>query len=145
QSIGTSTHAIQASISGLTVNNTGNVYLVNTENTLSSLSVTNRHATPGVANALEITSPFLTFEVVDSGTQYAIHRIVGVPLNSLSFSGDQTAVIGQVQTATTGSINITATEGDLVEDGNTNTRVSGGSVALQSYQGHVGSALAPLE
>lgn len=144
QSIGTSTHAIQASISGLSVNNTGNVYLVNTDNTLTSLSVTNRHAVPGVANVLEITSPFLTFDVVDNGSQYAINRIVGVPLNSLSFSGDQTAVIGQVQ-ANNASVSITATQGDLVEDGNTDTRVTGSSVTLRANQGHVGSALAPLE
>ena len=144
QSIGTSANPIQASIYGLTVNNTGNVYLVNTDNTLTSLSVTNRHATPGVANVLEITSPFLTFDVTDDGSQYAIKRIVGVPLTALSFSGDQTAVIGQVQ-ANNGSVSITATQGDLVEDGNTDTRVTGSSVALRAYQGHVGSALSPLE
>jgi len=144
QSIGTSANPIQASIHGLTVNNTGNVYLVNTDNTLTSLSVTNRHATPGVANVLEITSPFLTFNVTDDGSQYAIQRIVGVPLTTLSFSGDQTAVIGQVQ-AINGSVSITATQGDLVEDGNTDTRVTGSSVALRASQGHVGSALSPLE
>ena len=144
QSIGTSANPIQASIYGLTVNNTGNVYLVNTDNTLTSLSVTNRHTTPGVANVLEITSPFLTFDVTDDGSQYAINRIVGVPLNSLFFSGDQTAVIGQVQ-AVNGSVAIIATQGDLVEDGNTDTRVTGSSVALSVYQGNVGSALAPLE
>ncbi|MFY9476240.1 MAG: filamentous hemagglutinin N-terminal domain-containing protein [Aquabacterium sp.] len=144
QSIGTSANPIQASIYGLTVNNTGNVYLVNTDNTLTSLSVTNRHATPGVANVLEITSPFLTFDVTDDGSQYAINRIVGVPLNSLLFSGDQTAVIGQVQ-AVNGSVSLIATQGDLVEDGNTDTRVTGSSVVLSAYQGNVGSVLAPLE
>jgi filamentous hemagglutinin family protein len=143
QSIGTSANRIQASISGLTVNNTGNVYVTNADNTLTTLSVTNRHATPGVANVLEITSPFLTFDVTDNGSRYALNRIVGVPLTSLAFSGDQTAVVGQVMA--TGSASITATSGDLEEDGNTNTRVSGSSVTLRANQGHVGSAVSPLE
>ncbi len=143
QSVGTSANRIQASISGLTVNNTGNVYLTNSDNTLTTLSVTNRHATPGVANVLEITSPFLTFDVTDDGSRYALNRIVGVPLTSLVFNGDQTAVVGQVRA--TGSVGITATRGDLVEDGNADTRVTGSTVSLSASQGQVGSAVSPLE
>jgi filamentous hemagglutinin family protein len=141
--IGTSANPIQASLGGLSVNNGGNVYLTNSGNTLTTLSVTNRHATQGVANTLQITSPFLTFDVADDGTQYTLNRIIGVPLTTLSFSGDQTTVLGQVL-ANSSSIDIRATSGDLVEDGNEQTRVSGGSVTLGANQGHVGSVSSAL-
>lgn len=138
-SIGTSANPFQASISGLVASSTGNLYLVNADNTLTRLEVTNRHATPGVANTLQITSPFLTFDVTDNGSQYALTRIVGAPLNTLAFTGDQTAVVGQVQG--NGSTSITATQGDLLDDGNAQSRITGpNSVTLSAAQGHVGHA-----
>ncbi|WP_417069668.1 filamentous hemagglutinin N-terminal domain-containing protein [Niveibacterium terrae] len=141
--IGTATNAVQTKATGLAVTSTGNLYVTNTDATLTNLSVTNRHTAPGVANTLQITSPYLTFDVTDSGTQYSLNRLVGVPLGSLAFSGDQTVQVGQVQAA--GSVSLTATQGNLVDDGNLNSRVTSGStLTLSAAQGSVGSIANPM-
>lgn len=141
--IGTSSHAVQTRATGLSVSSAGHLYLANSDTPLTSLSITHRHATPGVANALQVSSPYLTFELTDDGTQYTLHRLVGVPLAALSFSGDQTSRIGQVQAA--GSVSITATAGSLLDDGNLQSRITAGStLTLSAAQGHVGNAVAPV-
>ncbi|HEX3139619.1 MAG TPA: filamentous hemagglutinin N-terminal domain-containing protein, partial [Rhizobacter sp.] len=141
--IGTAGHAVQTQATGLGATSTGDLYVDNTGATLNSLSVTNRHAAPGVVNVLQVNSEYLSFDVTDSGTQYNLNRIVGVPLGSLAFSGDQTAVIGQVQGA--GSVSLTATQGHLLDDGNLNTRATaGGTLSLSAAQGSVGSLASPI-
>jgi filamentous hemagglutinin family protein len=141
--VGTVANPLQVSATGLNSTNTGNLYLTNADNTLTSLSITNRHATPGVANVLQVTSPYLTFDVTDNGSQYALNRIVGVPLSTLVFSGDQTLAIGQVQGS--GTVALAATTGNLVDDGNAQTRVTSGStLTLSAAQGSVGSVAAPI-
>ena len=141
--IGTASHAVQTKATGLTATSTGDLYVTNTDATLTSLSITNRHATAGVANTLQVTSPYLTFDVTDSGTQFALNRLVSVPLNTLAFSGDQTVQVGQVQGA--GSVSLSATQGNIVDDGNLNSRVTSGStLTLSAAQGSVGSSSDPI-
>ncbi|MES2717334.1 MAG: filamentous hemagglutinin N-terminal domain-containing protein [Pseudomonadota bacterium] len=141
--IGAAGQAVQTQATGLAATSTGDLHVSNTDATLTSLSITNRHATAGVANLLQVTSPYLTFDVTDSGTQYSLNRLVGVPLNALAFSGDQTLQIGQVQAG--GSVSLSATNGHLVDDGNLNSRVTSGStLSLSATQGSVGSSSAAI-
>ncbi|HSI46755.1 MAG TPA: filamentous hemagglutinin N-terminal domain-containing protein [Ideonella sp.] len=142
-SIGSASHALQTSATGLAATSTGDLYVDNANKTLTSLSVTNRHTTPGSVNTLQISSDYLTFDVTDNGSQYTLNRLVGAPLSSLAFSGDQGAVIGQVQGA--GSVSLTATQGNLVDDGNAKSRITAGStLSLSATAGNVGSSLHPM-
>ena len=141
--IGAPGQAVQTKATGLTVSSTGDLVISNTEATLNNLSVTNRHSAPGNAATLQVDSPYLTFDVTDTGSGYDLTRLVGIPLNSLSFNGDGTLVLGQVQAA--GSVSLTSTQGLLVDDGNLNTRVTAGStLVLSAAQGGIGSLANPV-
>ncbi|MEO6280661.1 filamentous hemagglutinin N-terminal domain-containing protein [Roseateles sp.] len=141
--IGTSSAAVQTKATGLTVTSTGDLFVTNTEATLTSLSITNRHSAPGNAGSLQVNSPYLTFDVTDTGTSYTLDHLVSVPLGSLSFNGDATLQLGQVQAA--GSVSLTATQGNLVDDGNLQSRVTSGStLTLSAAQGSVGSQANPI-
>ncbi|PTT82039.1 hypothetical protein DBR42_17260, partial [Pelomonas sp. HMWF004] len=141
--IGSASHAVQTQTTGLAATSTGDLFVTNTDATLTSLSITNRHSAPGHAGTLQVTSPYLTFDVTDTGTSYTLDRLVSVPLGSLSFSGDATLQLGQVQAA--GSVSLTATQGHLVDDGNLQSRVTSGStLTLSAAQGSVGSLANPI-
>jgi trimeric autotransporter adhesin len=141
--IGSASHAVQTKATGLAATSTGDLFVTNTDATLTSLSITNRHSAPGHAGTLQVDSPYLTFDVTDTGTSYTLDRLVSVPLGSLAFSGDATLQIGQVQAA--GSVSLTATQGNLVDDGNLQSRVTSGStLTLSAAQGSVGSMLNPI-
>jgi len=141
--IGAPGQAVQTQATGLSASSTGDLIVTNTDATLTSLSLTNRHSAPGNAGTLQVDSPYLTFDVTDTGTTYTLDRLVSVPLGSLSFNGDASLVLGQVQAA--GSVSLTATQGHLVDDGNLNTRVTAGStLTLSAAQGSVGSVSAPI-
>lgn len=142
-SIGDASHAVQTKATELSVAGAGDLYVSN-DSTLTSLGVDHRHATPGQAATLQITSPYLTFQVGDNGSAYAVERLVGVPLTDLSFQGDQTLVVGQVQGA--GSVSLVATQGDIRDDGNAQSRITaGGRLSLQATQGSLGSATTALD
>jgi filamentous hemagglutinin family protein len=141
--IGTVSHPVQTKATGLAATSTGDLLVTNTEATLTSLSITNRHSAPGAAGTLQVDSPYLTFDVTDTGTSYTIDRLVSVPLGTLAFSGDATLQLGQVQGA--GSVSLTATQGHLVDDGNLQSRVTSGStLTLSAAQGSVGSSMNPI-
>ena len=141
--IGAPGQAVQTKATGLTASSTGDLVVTNSDATLTSLSLTNRHSAPGNAGTLQVDSPYLTFDVTDTGTSYTLDRLVGVPLNSLSFNGDTSLVLGQVQA--TGSVSLTSTQGHLTDDGNLNTRVTSGStLTLSAAQGSVGSLANPI-
>jgi len=141
--IGSASHAVQTKATGLAATSTGDLFVTNTDATLTSLSITNRHSAPGHAGTLQVNSPYLTFDVTDTGTSYTLDRLVSVPLGSLAFSGDATLQMGQVQAA--GSVSLTATQGNLVDDGNLQSRVTSGStLTLSAAQGSVGSMLNPI-
>jgi filamentous hemagglutinin family protein len=141
--IGAPGAAVQTQATGLTASSTGDLLVSNTGATLTSLSLTNRHSAPGNAATIQVDSPYLTFDVTDTGNSYELTRLVGVPLNSLSFNGDTSLTIGQVQAA--GSVSLTSTQGNLVDDGNAQTRVTSGStLTLSAAQGSVGAVAAPI-
>jgi filamentous hemagglutinin family protein len=141
--IGTASHAVQTKATGLTATSTGDLYVTNTDATLTSLSITNRHSAPGHAGSLQVDSPYLTFDVTDTGTSYTLDRLVSVPLGTLAFNGDATLQLGQVQAA--GSVSLTATQGNIVDDGNLQSRVTSGStLTLSAAQGSVGSSSNPI-
>lgn len=141
--IGAPGAAVQTQATGLTASSTGDLLVSNTGATLTSLSLTNRHTAPGNAATIQVDSPYLTFDVTDTGNSYELTRVVGVPLNSLSFNGDSSLTIGQVQSG--GSVSLTSTQGSLVDDGNANTRVTSGStLTLSAAQGSVGAVAAPI-
>ena len=141
--IGAPGAAVQTQATGLAASSTGDLVVSNTDATLTSLSLTNRHVAPGHAATIQVDSPYLTFDVTDTGTSYALTRLVGVPLGSLSFNGDSTLELGQVQAA--GSVSLTSTQGNLVDDGNAQTRVTSGStLTLNATQGSVGGVAAPI-
>lgn len=141
--VGTPALPVQTKATGLAVTSTGDLLVTNTDATLTSLSITNRHSAPGNAATLQVNSPYLTFDVTDTGTSYTLDRLVSVPLGSLAFNGDATLQLGQVQAA--GSVNLTATQGHIVDDGNLNSRVTAGStLTLSAAQGSVGSSSNPI-
>jgi filamentous hemagglutinin family protein len=141
--IGAPGQAVQTRATGLSASSTGDLVITNSDATLTSLALTNRHSAPGNAGTLQVDSPYLTFDVTDTGTSYTLDRLVGVPLNSLSFNGDASLVLGQVQA--TGSVSLTSTQGHLADDGNLNTRVTSGStLTLSAAQGGIGSLANPV-
>ncbi len=140
-SFGTKSAHIQTNGQSLTLTANGDIFLDNAQ-PLSGLTITNTHPTAGVPNTLEVTSPFLTFDVTDDGSRYLMSSIVGTTLGTLNFSGDQTIVAGRVQTQG-GSVNLQATKGDFLDDGDAQTRITGGNITIGAA-GKIGTSTAPV-
>ena len=144
-SLGTSSAHLGTDTSSLTLNSHGNIYLDNSTQALASLVITDDHATAGTANILALTSPYLNFAVTDSGSQFTLTDIVGTTLGTLSFTGDETIVAGHVQAGTSSQVSLTASAGDILDDANSQTRITGNTVTLSASLGNIGTAAAPVD
>ena len=135
-SLGTTSQHLQTDAASMTLTTGGNL-LIDNEQALQTLTLTNTHATPGVAHTLALTAPYLQFDVTDDGTQFTISDITALTLNSLSFTGDQGMVLGNLRMD--GSITLRATAGSLLDDNDDATRLTGSSISLTANHGSVGS------
>lgn len=136
--LGTNLSHLRSKATALTLSSGGNIFIDN-DVPLETLIVTSTHPTAG-ARTFTVTVPYLAFDVIDTGSQYTINQITGLTLDTLSFTGDQTIVVGRVHA--TGSAAIAATIGDILNDSDSSTRIRGSSVALRSDQGSIGTAAA---
>ncbi|ALM84350.1 filamentous hemagglutinin N-terminal domain-containing protein [Bordetella sp. N] len=129
---------INTSTSALTLTSGQDIYLDNSGKTLTSLNITNTHQSPGTYNVLEITSPYLSFNVTDDGSVYHFNDVYSAPLNSFLFSGDQGMVLGNIRVGTTASF--TASRGNITDDGDAETRVTAYYLTLVANNGYIGTA-----
>lgn len=141
--IGSGSHAVQTRASNLVLSSVGDLFVANADRTLGTLSITHRHAAPGDADTLQVSSPYLTFDIGDDGSRYAVNRLVAPGVGTLSFNGDNTLQLGQVN-APQATVTLTSTQGSLFDDALGGTRVTGNAVTL-SAAGHLGTAALPLD
>ncbi|WP_073103146.1 filamentous hemagglutinin N-terminal domain-containing protein [Pollutimonas bauzanensis] len=142
-SLGSHASRITTATTGLTVSSGADIYVSNVDKTLTSLSISNTHAAGQPINAIDIDSPFLGFDVADNGDAHELKQIYSAALDSLSFTGDRDLVLGSIKAG--GSVSLTSTGGDIADDGNDDTRVAGGNVALLADQGSIGTFARDVE
>ncbi len=139
QHLGTSSEHLSSKAQSLSLTSGGDIYLDNDAN-LATLYINNSHAQPGRINTLQLTSPYQAFDITDDGNRYRLSNVDSALLSSFSFTGDQTLVIGQVRGSTASTINLSATAGDILDDGNAQTRITGNQVSLSAAAGSLGDA-----
>jgi hypothetical protein len=133
QHIGTASDHIKTSSTNLTLGSGGDIYVDNPGKTLTYLSVSNSHADPLRKNTLQVSAPFLAFDVNDDlGTAYELKQVYSSLLNQFVFSGDQTLKLGNIRAGS--SVALTSTQGSILDDGLANTRVTASSVSLVANQ-----------
>lgn len=135
-SLGTSAQHLQTRTASLNLSSGGDIYVDNNQ-ALTSLTVANTHPTPGV-HVLDINSPYLQWDVVDNGTQFLLNDITDLTLNVLSFTGDQTAIVNKVR-ASSAAVTVRATLGDVLNDGDIDTRITGSNITLTADHGNLGA------
>src|SRR5690606_30994002 len=132
--LGTSADRLSTKAQQLYLTSGGDIYVGNGAN-LNTLYITNSHAIEGRANVLEVSSPFQKFDVSNDGNRYTLTNVDSALLNNLSFTGDQTLVVGQVRAGTSSNVSLNATSGDILDDGNAQTRITGNDVTLTANNG----------
>ncbi|MBA1234366.1 filamentous hemagglutinin N-terminal domain-containing protein [Pseudomonas stutzeri] len=137
--LGTSADRLSTKAQQLYLTSGGDIYVGNGAN-LNTLHITNSHAIEGRANVLEVSSPFQKFDVSNDGNRYTLTNVDSALLNNFSFTGDQTLVVGQVRGGTSSSVALRATSGDILDDGNAQTRITGNNVTLTANNGSLGDA-----
>ncbi|WP_417546582.1 filamentous hemagglutinin N-terminal domain-containing protein [Marinobacter sp.] len=137
--LGTSADRLSTKAQQLYLTSGGDIYVGNGAN-LNTLHITNSHAIEGRANVLEVSSPFQKFDVSNDGNRYTLTNVDSALLNNFSFTGDQTLVVGQVRGGTSSSVALRATFGDILDDGNAQTRITGNNVTLTANNGSLGDA-----
>jgi len=137
--LGTSAERLSTKAQQLYLTSGGDIYVGNGAN-LNTLHITNSHAIEGRANVLEVSSPFQKFDVSNDGNRYTLTNVDSALLNNFSFTGDQTLVVGQVRGGTSSSVTLRNTSGDILDDGNAQTRITGGNVILAAINGSLGDA-----
>ncbi|MDE1149843.1 MAG: filamentous hemagglutinin N-terminal domain-containing protein [Azospirillaceae bacterium] len=143
QSIGTSASHLKTNTTNLDLQSKGDIYVDNAV-ALSDLYIEDDHATAGTVNTVQVTAPYLTFSVTDTGSQFLLTQMVGTTLDNLEFTSDETLVLGRIQASASGEVYLEATSGDILDDGDSQTRVSGGYVRLYADEGSLGTAANPL-
>ena len=142
--LGTGSTHLRTDAGALTLASGGDLYLDNIKTQLASLTVSNSHSgtTP---NTLQLTSGNFIFAVSDDGQKTTLSEISGTALNTLSFTSDKALTIGEIRTQNlAGTITLKSLNGDILDDGNANTRVSGSSITLSAANGSIGAAGTPL-
>ncbi|MBR8656315.1 filamentous hemagglutinin N-terminal domain-containing protein, partial [Achromobacter sp. Marseille-Q0513] len=133
QGVGTASDPIKTAATGLTLTSGGDIYVDNPGKTLSFLTVINTHADPSRRNTLQITAPFLKFNVIDDlGTAYELKQVYSSLLGQFTFSGDQSLKLGDIRA--TGGVTLTSTLGSILDDGIADTRVTAPTVTLRANQ-----------
>ncbi|ASG25239.1 filamentous hemagglutinin N-terminal domain-containing protein [Nitrospirillum viridazoti] len=143
QNVGTTASHVKTNTTELYVSAVGDIYLDNAV-AFTELSIDDQHTSAGVINTVAVTAPYLTFGISDDGSKFTLTNIVGTTIDSLSFASDETLVLGHVQGAADSNISLRAYDGDILDDGNSQTRVTGYYVALQADSGKLGTSASPL-
>ncbi|WP_247884778.1 filamentous hemagglutinin N-terminal domain-containing protein, partial [Azospirillum formosense] len=142
--IGTLGTHLRTSTGSLTLSNVGNLYLDNSGVILTGLSITNRHVGT-TANALELTSEYFNFVVGDNGTATILEAVGSPKLKTLSFNSDIDLIVGELATVGAGgTVTLTSTAGNILDDGSRNTGVSAETIKLSAAAGSLGDANTPL-
>ncbi len=143
-SLGTGATHLRTDAGSLALASGGDLYLDNTKTQLTSLTVANNHSgtTP---NTLQLTSGNFTFTASDDGQKTTLSEISGTALSTLSYTSDKSLTVGEIRTQNLGgTVTLKSLNGDILDDGNANTRVNGGSIALSAANGSIGAAGTPL-
>ncbi|TWB71841.1 hypothetical protein FBZ87_10685 [Nitrospirillum amazonense] len=143
RNVGTTASHIKTNTTELYVSAVGDIYLDNAV-AFTELSIDDQHTSAGVINTVAVTAPYLTFGISDDGSKFTLTNIVGTTIDSLSFASDETLVLGHVQGAADSNISLRSYDGDILDDGNSQTRVTGYYVALQADSGKLGTSASPL-
>ncbi len=141
--LGEATARLSSKAQSLSLTSGGDIYLNNDAN-LSALLIDNRHAEAGRANVLQVSSPYQGFAISNDGSRYLLSNVDSALLNTFSFTGDQSLVIGQVRGSTASAITLRATAGDILDDGNAQSRITGARVSLSAAAGSLGNAAQAL-
>lgn len=136
--LGTSAGHLNTNTDTLTLTSGKDVYVDNSGKTLDSLSIYNSHQVAGTPNILQVTSPYLSFNVTDDGSVYHFNDVYSSALGSFVFRGDQGMVLGNIRVGSQASF--TATQGNITDDGDVNTRVTAYYLTLNANQGYIGTA-----
>ncbi|WP_073957194.1 S-layer family protein [Thalassospira sp. TSL5-1] len=141
--LGASGADLKTYVTKLAVDNAANIYIHNIDNTLTSLSITNKHDA-NQANVVQLSSEHLDFDVTDDGSAVSLNKIIGNNLTEFAYTSDSSLIIGQVAT-NNATVALTA-GGNISDDGDTNTRlVTGGTLSLFAESGSIGKSAAYLE
>ncbi|HCQ48070.1 MAG TPA: hypothetical protein DIW53_15435 [Achromobacter sp.] len=133
QHIGTAGDHIKTATTSLTLGSGGDIYVDNPGKTLNYLAVSNTHADPLRKNVLQVSAPFLAFDVNDDvGNAYELKQVYSSLLNQFVFSGDQTLKLGNIRAGS--GVTLTSTQGSILDDGIADTRVTASSVSLTAAQ-----------
>ncbi|WP_144641135.1 filamentous hemagglutinin N-terminal domain-containing protein, partial [Bordetella genomosp. 13] len=141
--IGGSSSRIRTRTSDLSLTNRGNVYVDNIEKSLDSLAIYNSHRDASQVNTLSITSPYLDFDVRDSLGGYELVKVYSTPLTSFTFEGDRGLVLGNIKGG--GWVTLATNQGNILDDGDNETRVTAGNVTLAAYNGSIGTSTREVE
>ncbi len=141
--IGAIGNMVNTQTAQLSLTTGGNLAVAN-RTVLNSLDITSRHAQPGVNNAYQLTSPGLTFNLIDDGS-YKLNTVDQANLN-FSFTGDRTITAGLLNVGA-GALALTSTAGDIL--GGPGSLLSAGSLSLTAAgsngkNGAIGSTVQAL-
>ncbi|CAB3937808.1 filamentous hemagglutinin N-terminal domain-containing protein [Achromobacter insolitus] len=137
QDIGTGSGFVGVNAQGLTLDTRGDLYVTDIAD-LFSLTVYARHKGADDRYALDVRAPSLLFNITDDVGGHTIHEVRDSNWVNFSFTGDRDITVGNIDAGYSGSIALTAT-GNILDDGNKQTRLLASSVNLMSSKG-VGAA-----
>ncbi|OWT69052.1 MULTISPECIES: filamentous hemagglutinin N-terminal domain-containing protein [unclassified Achromobacter] len=135
--LGTNAGHLNTNTDTLTLTSGKDIYVDNSGKSLDSLYIYNSHQTPGTPNVLQVTSPYLSFNVTDDGSVYHFNDVYSSALSSFGFQGDEGMVLGNIRVGSQASF--TATQGNITDDGDVNTRVTAYYLTLAANQGYIGT------
>lgn len=144
-SVGSSTNGLHMSVKDLTVSSTGDVY-VDSDTTLASLTVNTTHPS-ATAQTYQIKSVdtagsqnvTLTGSSTGSGGTTTLDSLVDDTGLVFSMTNDQSTQGNTVNLNGLGTMNLTATSGDILDDGDESTKISAAKTTLTSSTGSIGA------
>jgi hypothetical protein len=139
--IGTSGASIAVSTPSLTLSSPGNMY-VSDNQALTALAVKQVHPSTSINYSTVVAASGLSFALADGNT-VALSNVASSGLN-FSYETDRALQVGDINVGAGGSVALTGvgtfqTLG-IQDDGNQSTRITAGSVSLNSLTGYVGSS-----
>ncbi|SAI65362.1 Heme:hemopexin utilization protein A [Bordetella ansorpii] len=143
QDLGNAATRLRTRTADLSLTGGADIYLDNTEKSLDQLSIVHTHADDTVLNTLSVTSPYLDFDITDLADGYHLNKVYSTPLTAFSFSGDRNLTLGNIKGG--GWLQLTARAGDILDDGDNETRVTAGDITLSALQGSIGTSVREVE
>lgn len=131
--IGTASDHIKTATASLALGSGGDIYVDNPGKTLTYLTVSNSHADPARRNTLQVSAPFLAFDVNDDlGSAYELKQVYSSLLSQFAFTGDQNLKLGNLRAGS--MVTLTSTQGSILDDSIADTRVTANNVSLVANQ-----------